>query len=102
MVTTTEVVTGVQTVIYPADTQSSKNFDQPIQIRWPEVDGDSFHLCVGTDDGNWDLLSGHIGKRGQQLFDFSDVSSAIETIYVQLISGDDGVVGQIIQIKRKH
>ncbi|HEU4686044.1 MAG TPA: hypothetical protein VFS39_16175 [Nitrospira sp.] len=102
MTTAAEVAAGVQTVIYPENAESTKTFEQPIQIRWPEVDGNEFILCVGTSDGNWDILSGNLGKRQQQLFDFSDVPGSVQIIFVQLISGEDGIVGPVITITRKH
>jgi hypothetical protein len=95
------VLTGVQTVVYPDDTLSHKNFEDAIQIRWPDVNGSAFHLCVGTGSGKWDILSANVGKRRQQLFDFSDVPASVEVIYVQLITiADDSVVGPIIEVKR--
>lgn len=100
MGTTEELVTSIQTVLYPDQEESEKKFDQPIRIRW-DGNGDVNHLCVGTADGNWDILSGDLGTREQQLFDFSDLSSSVETVFVQRISGDDGAVGPVIMIHRK-
>jgi hypothetical protein len=98
----TNVLTGVQTVIYPDDTLSHQNFKEAIQIRWPKAQGSAFHLCVGTDAGKWDILSGDVGERRQQLFDLSDVPASVQAIYVQLIMiADDGTVGEIIEIKRR-
>lgn len=96
------VLTGVQHVIYPQDTSSQKNFDEPIQIRWPHVEGSAFQLCVGTDAGKWDILSADVGEGKQQLFDFSNLPASVRKVYAQLITIEDeySLVGEIIQITR--
>lgn len=96
------VLTGVQKVIYPDDTSSQKNFDEAIQIRWPNVvEKSSFHLCVGTGAGKWDILSGDVGNGRQQLLDLSDLPASVQAIYVQLITvGEESTVGEVIEIKR--
>ena len=101
------VLTGIQKVVYPNDASSQKDFDEaiqidePIQICWPKVKGSAFHLCVGTAPGKWDILSGDVGKRRQQLFDLSDVPASVPVIYVQLITiAEEGsTVGEPIAIK---
>ena len=104
----TKVLTGVQTVVYRSDTSSQINFAEAIQIRWPDVKGSSFHLCMGTTPGQWDILSADVGKRKQQLFDLSDVPKDVQSVYVQLITiadptdeDDDGAVAEIIKITRE-
>ena len=95
------VLTGVQTVEYPKASSSPINFSETIQIRWPDVTGSAFHLCVGTDRGKWDILSGDVGNRRQQLFDLSDLPTDVQTVYVQLITiahDDNGAVGAILKI----
>ena len=100
------VLTGVQEVIYPDDTSSQKNFADAIQIRWPNVvEKSSFHLCVGTDAGKWDILSEDVGKKREYIVDLSHVPASVQKIYVELITitdgmADDSTVGDIIQIKR--
>ncbi|BFU96555.1 MAG: hypothetical protein NTNFB02_32770 [Nitrospira sp.] len=100
MATAEDLALGIQTVVYPDQDESEKNFKQPIRIRWDGHDGVN-HLCVGTSDGNWDILSGVLGTREQQLFDLSDLPDAVETVYVQRILGDDGAAGPVIMIHRK-
>lgn len=96
-----ETTIAIQKVEYPDDTSSHVNFDQPVQIRWPKVDGEAFHLCVGTEPGDWDITSANMGNRRQQLFDLSDLPAEVETVYVQLITlADDSTVGKIIELKR--
>lgn len=101
------VLTGVQKVSYPDDTSSQKNFDEAIQIRWPNVKGSTFHLCIGTIPGQWDILSADVGKRKQQLIDLSDLHEDIRSVSVQLIAiadpmdeDDDSAAGEVITITR--
>jgi hypothetical protein len=93
-----EVIEGVETVVYPDESQSSVNFKHIIQIRWPDIDERPFILCVGTAEGNWDLFVGEVGQ-DQQTFDFSELQ--VDKIFVQLISGDSGEVGPVIRINRQ-
>jgi hypothetical protein len=101
MALATEALALVETVIYPDEAESSVNFNKAIQFRWPEVNPSPFILCVGTADGEWNILSGQIGERRQQLFDFSDLPNEVQAVFVQLISGDDGNVGPVIKINRQ-
>jgi hypothetical protein len=89
MALATEVLALVETVIYPDEAESSVNFNKAIQFRWPEVNPSPF------------ILSGQIGERRQQLFDFSDLPNEVQAVFVQLISGDDGNVGPVIKINRQ-
>jgi hypothetical protein len=93
-----DVSVGVEIVVYPDEAASSVNFQRVIQIRWPEIHVGPFILCVGTAEGDWDILVGQVGPQ-QQIFDFSDVE--VDTIFVQLISGPDGNVGPVIRINRQ-
>jgi len=102
------VLAGVQKVIYPDETLSQKNFDEPIQIRWPDAKGSTFHLCMGTIPGQWDILSADVGKRRQQLIDLSDLPKDVRSVFVQLIAiadpmDEDGVspAGEVIEITRR-
>ena len=101
------VLTGVQTVVYPSDTSSQNNFAEAIQIRWPDVKRSTFHLCIGTTPGRWDILSADVGKRRQQLIDLSDVPTDIRSVYMQLITiadpmdeDNDSAAGEVIEITR--
>ena len=97
-----------QEVIYPDNTSSQKNFDQPIQIQWPDVvEKSSFHLCVGTDAGKWDILSEDVGQTRQHLCDLSNLPASVQAVYVQLTTIGDGMdydnestVGAIVKITR--
>ena len=104
----TIVLPGVQEVIYPDDTSSQKNFAEAIQIRWPNVvEKSSFHLCVGTDAGKWDILSEDVGKKREYIVDLSHVPAPVQKIYAQLITigngmndNDESTAGEIIKITR--
>jgi hypothetical protein len=96
----TEVLAGAQVVIYPDEVESSLDFGKGIQIRWPDFGQPPFILCVGTAEGDWNILSGLVGQRRQQLFDLSDLSHTVATVFVQIIWGEGGEVGPVIRIHR--
>jgi hypothetical protein len=94
---------GVQTLIYPDDIASQRDFRDPIQIRWPGEAGSLFHLCVGTEPGNWNILSIEVRKR-RYLLDLSDAPGDPQVVYVQLViftDDGDGKVGPTIEIRRQ-
>jgi len=93
-----DVMSSVEVVLYPDEVESSANFQHAIQIRWPDIHATPFILCVGREEGNWDLFVGQVGQN-QQLFDFSEAGA--DTIFVQLISGASGNVGPVIRINRQ-
>ena len=92
-----DVLASMEIVNYPDDAVSSANFNHAIQIRWLGINERPFILCVGREEGNWDLFVGHVGQN-QQLFDFSEAG---DTIFAQLISGSSGNVGPVIRINRQ-
>lgn len=96
----TEVLAGVQVVLYPDEAESSLDFGKAIQIRWPDLGEPPFILCLGTAEGDWDILSGSVGERRQHLLDLSDLPQTVATVFVQLISGPLGNVGPVIRIHR--
>ncbi len=97
------VLTAAETVIYPDDTTSEMDFREIFQIRWPGVDGSAFHLCIGSQPGHWDVLSGSVGEHKRCPVDLIDeFENGIRVVYVQLITISDGsTVGPIIEIKHE-
>jgi len=94
------VLAEVPTVNYPADAPLQINFAEAIQIRWPELEGSRFHLCVGTQPGNWDILSVGVGVK-KHLMELSEIP-VNQAVYVQVISfraDDDGIVGPIMEMR---
>ena len=102
------VGTSPQEVNYPDDDSSIKNFDHAIQILWTDVVKKSaFHLCVGTEGGNWDIFNENVGKMRQHLCDMSGLPVSAREVYLQLItigSGisdtDESTAGKVITITR--
>ena len=65
------------------------SFIDPILIQWDwnpkEILVTKFHLCIGTENGNWDLMNGEVGLFDRFSFVLPPLPGNINHIYIQLL-----------------
>lgn len=65
------------------------NFDQPISIRWDwnplNVPVTIFHICIGTEKGNWNLVNGEVGLTDRFSFILPPLQNTVNQIHIQLL-----------------
>ena len=81
-------VATIPTVLAPTMGQKVSFLD-PLSIKWAynpfDIQVTTFHLCIGTKEGNWDLLNGEVGRFDHFKFSLPDLPDSIKNIYIQLL-----------------
>ena len=84
------MITVVTTPTVLAPTMGQKvSFNDPILIQWDwnpnEIPVTKFHLCIGTENGNWNLLNGEVGLFDRFSLILPPLPENINHIYIQLL-----------------
>jgi hypothetical protein len=81
-------VTTTPTILVPKMGQKV-SFNDPILIRWDwnpnEIPVTKFHLCIGIENGNWNLLNGEVGLFDRFSLVLPPLPDNINQIYIQLL-----------------
>ena len=81
-------VATIPTVLAPTMGQKV-SFIDPFSIKWAwkpfDIQVTTFHLCIGTKEGTWDILNGEVGLVDSFSFSLSHLPDSINYIHIQLL-----------------
>jgi hypothetical protein len=81
-------VATIPTVLAPTKGQKVSFLD-PLSIKWYwnpfDIPVTTFHLCIGTKEGTWDLLNGEVGLVDHFSFNLPPLPDSIKYIHIQLL-----------------
>jgi hypothetical protein len=82
-------VATIPTVLAPTNGQKVSFLDNfVLQWRWSPFDipkVTTFHLCIGTKEGTWDILNGEVGLVDSFSLSLSSLPDSINFIHIQLL-----------------
>lgn len=64
------------------------DFNKPILIRWQWSNSSpitTFHVCIGTEPGTWNVLNGEVGLTDHFYFTPPTLPDNINQLYIQVI-----------------
>jgi hypothetical protein len=81
-------VATTPTVLAPTMGQKV-SFIDPLSIKWDwnpnNIKVTTFHLCIGTKEGTWDILNGDVGLVGSFSLILPPLPDSIKHIHIQLL-----------------
>ncbi|OAI45167.1 hypothetical protein AYO43_01810 [Nitrospira sp. SCGC AG-212-E16] len=65
------------------------SFNDPILIQWDwnpnDIPVTKFHICIGTEEGNWNLVNGEVGLADRFSFILPPLYATANQIHIQLL-----------------
>lgn len=65
------------------------SFNDPILIQWDwnpiDIPVTKFHICIGTKEGNWNLVNGEVGLTDRFSFILPPLQDTDNQIHIQLL-----------------